>query len=369
MRLRGIAGGVAALGIVGAFSLSALPVAAQTAPTAVSDNIAVQEDTPVTIDVLANDEGDGRFIEGVTSPSHGSAAITGGKIRYTPAPDYHGSDTFAYTVSNGGETVGAAVTVLVQSVNDAPTANADMVRTQTGAAKTIDVLANDRDVEGDALTVEIQSDPGHGTLTVDEDTQRVTYVPRTNYSGTDSFTYRVTDGSATSATVTVLIQVEGDGSAAPDTSDGAEDADGTGESSDTSDGSEGTTNVSTSMIGHSPRVLEACDGNPDHGEMQGLCGVYRSFEMPSWARGKIGLVILRLVPKSEEASTDLVTEVCEDTDAEQVQWLCGIYHNEELPEAIQRLVGQRIITVAFGTGDDDAGGRIGNAGDDSDSDE
>jgi hypothetical protein len=73
-------------------------------------------------------------------------------------------------------------------------------------AVAINVLANDVDPDGDALTVVIESGPANGSVTVNPD-QTVTYTPNANYNGSDSFTYHVNDGIADSGTATVSITV------------------------------------------------------------------------------------------------------------------------------------------------------------------
>src|SRR5262249_21703834 len=70
----------------------------------------------------------------------------------------------------------------------------------------IDVLANDSDVENTALTAVIVDGPLHGTLTLNADGS-FNYQPNANYNGSDSFTYRASDGSAQSAIATVSITV------------------------------------------------------------------------------------------------------------------------------------------------------------------
>ena len=314
MNLRGVSRTLAALGIAGVtFAVTTLPLSAQSAVTAVNDVATVSEDASVTINVLANDTGTGLTLQSVTDPPHGTAVISAGQVVYTPDANFHGTDTFAYTTTDGATSVGAAVTVTVTPVNDAPVANADAATVQVDSNKVIDVLANDTDVDGDTLTPELQSNPSHGTASVDPVTKKVTYVPVSGYVGSDSFTYRASDGTAVSNTVTVSITV----AAAP-----------------------------SGGVGLNPRVVAVCDANPGDARLQGLCNVYRNFEMPSWAKGKIGLVILKLAPR--QTTTDRVLEVCNSTTSEHVQWLCSIYRAEQLPPGIQKLVGKQILAEAQG---------------------
>ena len=95
------------------------------APVAVERYRHVAEDSVVNIAVLANDtdlDGDTLSVTSRTAPAHGSAAINAdGTITYTPAANYHGADSFTYTISDGnGGTATATVSVTVTGVNDAP---------------------------------------------------------------------------------------------------------------------------------------------------------------------------------------------------------------------------------------------------------
>src|SRR5690606_11098791 len=106
------------LAVAGVSGLSAVlavsPVRAESTPTAANDVATVNEDSTVLIDVLANDTpSTGLTIQTVTNPPHGSATIESGQVRYAPDEHFHGTDTFAYTVSDGASTLGGAVTVTV----------------------------------------------------------------------------------------------------------------------------------------------------------------------------------------------------------------------------------------------------------------
>ncbi len=99
---------------------------ANSAPIAVDDAAATTENTPVEIDVLANDsdpDGDPLTVVAVTEPGSGGAEITGGglMVRYTPAADFTGADGFSYTVDDGqGGQATADVALTVTPVNDPP---------------------------------------------------------------------------------------------------------------------------------------------------------------------------------------------------------------------------------------------------------
>ncbi len=79
------------------------------------------------------------------------------------------------------------------------------------------VLANDSDVDGDSLTPSLVSGPSNGTLTLNSDGS-FTYTPNANFNGTDTFTYKVSDGTLDSnvATVTITVNAVNDAPVAND---------------------------------------------------------------------------------------------------------------------------------------------------------
>jgi len=89
-------------------------------PVALDDSATTAVNTPVTIDVLANDfdaDGDTLTVVSVTQGSHGSIINNGGDVTYTPDPGFSGTDSFTYTVSDGkGGTDTATVTVTVDTI-------------------------------------------------------------------------------------------------------------------------------------------------------------------------------------------------------------------------------------------------------------
>ena len=190
-------------------------------PEARDDVAVTNEDTSVLINVVANDEdddtGNGRSQTltiqsgSVTAPSHGTAVIENNKIRYTPAADYYGTDTFRYTVTDGyagSVSSTATVTVTVNPVNDPPVAVSDSASTNEDTALVLSassLLANDTDIDGDTLSVISVQGASHGTVSLVSGTVR--FVPAANFNGTASFTYTVSDGHGGSSTATVSVTV------------------------------------------------------------------------------------------------------------------------------------------------------------------
>ncbi|ENP8343604.1 tandem-95 repeat protein, partial [Vibrio harveyi] len=179
------------------------------APVAVDDTVGTDEDTAVTIDVLANDrdpENDQLTITNASVPAEqGTVTIVGGKLVFTPAENFNGDATISYTISDGQLTDDATVAVTVNPVNDAPVAVNDTVATDEDTAVTIDVLANDSDPENDTLTITAASVPAEqGTVTIVDG--KLVFTPAENFNGDATISYTISDGQLTDdATVAVTV--------------------------------------------------------------------------------------------------------------------------------------------------------------------
>ncbi|WP_139126693.1 tandem-95 repeat protein, partial [Vibrio parahaemolyticus] len=114
------------------------------APVAKDDTAITDEDTPVTIDVLPNDnciDGDKLSIQSASVPeAQGKVEIVDGKLVFTPAENFNGDAEITYTVTDGELTDAAKVTVTVNPVNDAPTIKVDAVESITEDAVSTDTV-------------------------------------------------------------------------------------------------------------------------------------------------------------------------------------------------------------------------------------
>jgi hypothetical protein len=149
-------------------------------PVAAPDAAATDEDTPVTIPVLANDsdpDGDPLTVAIVTPPANGSVTVHGdGTITYTPNPNFNGTDTFEYEACDpSGACSTAPVIVTVAPVADAPVAVDDSAVTDEDSPVTFVVLGNDSDPDGDVLSVDSVTQPANGSVVVNADGS-VTYI-------------------------------------------------------------------------------------------------------------------------------------------------------------------------------------------------
>jgi len=179
-------------------------------PVAQNDTVIATDNQPLTIAVLSNDsdaDGDALVLSAVTPPAHGSAAISGGAIVYTPTIPFSGTDTFRYTISDGrGGSASAMVTVDVEpAAVHPPQAVRDVVTTSYGRSVTISVLANDSDPDGDTLSILSVAQPPNGSVSVNG--TLLTYTPNPGFSGVDHFTYTISDGHGGTSTAAVTVTV------------------------------------------------------------------------------------------------------------------------------------------------------------------
>jgi VCBS repeat-containing protein len=190
-------------------------------PVAVNEEFTIEEDTPLVLEapgILGNDtdtDGDALSTAVMNPPQHGTLELNAdGSLVYTPNANFHGVDGFSYLASDGqAQSEAAGVTINVTSVADAPEAKDDLLTMDEDTTLTIPapgVLANDLDGDGDALTATLVSGPASGSLALNADGS-FTYTPDANFSGTDSFVYAASDGTAESqATVTIEVNAVAD---------------------------------------------------------------------------------------------------------------------------------------------------------------
>ncbi len=180
-------------------------------PDADPDTAVTDEDTPVVIDVLANDtdpNGDPLDIVGTPTATNGTVTVNDdGTIRYVPNPNFNGTDTITYTITDpDGNTATSTVTVTVNPVNDAPEANPDSSVTPLNTPVTFAVLGNDTDVDGDTLAISGTPTSPNGTVAVNAD-GTLTFTPNTGFTGVAVVNYTIVDeeGLTDSTTWTITV--------------------------------------------------------------------------------------------------------------------------------------------------------------------
>lgn len=185
------------------------------APVANNDAFSGDEDTILSGNVLDNDTDSDNDTLTVTSAT--IATANGGTVElnadgtftYQGAANFHGTDGFSYTVTDGnGGTSTADVSLTINSVNDAPVAEDDEFYGNEDEVISGSLLDNDTDIDGDTLSVDagtLATAQG-GSVTINAD-GTFTYQGAANFNGSDSFTYTVRDSSGASDTASVSIGV------------------------------------------------------------------------------------------------------------------------------------------------------------------
>ncbi|MDA0957439.1 MAG: retention module-containing protein, partial [Proteobacteria bacterium] len=162
------------------------------APNALDDVITAQEDTLLEgINVLANDtDADGNLLTVVDAVSASGGLVTfneDGTLNYQAPAEFTGVDTITYTIDDGaGGTSTATVTVTVEPINDAPIAADDQITVQEDTLlEGINVLANDSDIDSNALSITSAVSASGATVTVNADST-LNYQAPAEFTGVDT---------------------------------------------------------------------------------------------------------------------------------------------------------------------------------------
>lgn len=188
-----------------------------TPPNAVDDTYTVNEDTVLNANVRNNDsdaDADSLTITPLTQPSHGSLSLnSNGSFTYTPASNFAGQDSFTYQANDGhGGTDNATASITIESVNDSPVAQPDSYMTFSGVGLYVrpadGVLTNDSDVddESNVLTAALSGSPSSGEVIL-ESNGAFNYIPPSDFTGSATFNYTVSDdgGASSPGVVTVMV--------------------------------------------------------------------------------------------------------------------------------------------------------------------
>ncbi len=199
------------LTVIGTFELQALkptPVDTNQAPVANPQTVNVLLDTAKAITLSGTDAENGALTYTLTTdPVNGTLSGTAPNVTYTPKAGFTGSDSFTFSINDGNldsDSVAVNINVtdgVVPTV--APMANAQSANATKGTAKVITLTGSDADK--DPLTFSIVTQTTNGTIALDG--AAVTYTPNADFVGTDSFTFKVNDGTVDSPAVKVTINV------------------------------------------------------------------------------------------------------------------------------------------------------------------
>lgn len=160
----------------------------------------------ITLDVVANDIGNGLTISLVNTPNNGVATIVNNKIKYQPERGFTGVDEFWYQVTDSrGWYTWAQILVTVSNVAPPPQVILKGITdtaTSNGSAVVVDVIANDI---GSGLTITLVNPASNGSATIINN--KITYLPDTGFTGTEEFWYQITDSRGWFTWGQVLVEV------------------------------------------------------------------------------------------------------------------------------------------------------------------
>jgi VCBS repeat-containing protein len=185
-------------------------------PLAVDDSASVVRGGEVQGNVLENDsDADGDILGAalVTEPVYGTVSLNeDGNFIYTHnGSNESSSDSFTYEATDGrggSATADVNIAVLLDPVdNHAPVAGEDSASVVRGGRVQGNVLDNDYDVDGDTLGASLISEPGYGSVSLNENGTFIYIHNGSSESSSDSYTYEVADGRGGSATAVVNITV------------------------------------------------------------------------------------------------------------------------------------------------------------------
>ena len=172
---------------------------------------------PVAVYVASHPEG-ATVSWSISGDDRGAFTIGDGVLSFKVSPDYEspadldGDNDYEVTVEVSDGVTGSValgVTVTVTDANDAPVATDDTLEVVEGSSATaLNVIANDRDADGDVLSVSAVGAASAGAAVISQgSTTEVTYTPDADFHGSDSFTYTVSDGNGGTDTATVNVTV------------------------------------------------------------------------------------------------------------------------------------------------------------------
>lgn len=180
-------------------------IAANRVPVAQSLAVSTTQGTSLPLTLAGSDpDGDAIQFKVHKAPSKGTLLGVPPLVTYLPGPDFLGSDSFQFIVSDGkADSAPATVSIEVTSLNSPPLAIAASL--VTGLNMPIPVVLAGFDPDGDPLSFEIDRLPGNGFLSGTP--PLMIYWPKGNFSGSDSFSFRVSDGRHRSEPAAISLSV------------------------------------------------------------------------------------------------------------------------------------------------------------------
>ena len=170
---------------------------------------AVKKNTVLDIDLNAlvtDADGDGLSLLISQKPVHGTlSTVSGLTVKYTPTANYAGDDSFVYRVKDGNGLYSNTAKVTMTMLNKVPTATNQTITLDQDTKKEFTLAA--KDLDKDSLAVIITQQPKHGQLELGNGLT-VKYTPTRNYSGNDSFQFKVNDSTIDSNVAKVELIIK-----------------------------------------------------------------------------------------------------------------------------------------------------------------
>jgi Tol biopolymer transport system component len=180
-------------------------------PIASDAEVTTPEDKAIAIALHATDvDGPALTFSVLAAPSDGSVTITGNIATFTPKLDSNGTRSFTFRAFDGSLfSTAATVTIHITAVNDPPVARDDYAAAAPATPLTIDALANDSDVDGEAVAFDPDpaalEPPAHGTAAIVDG--KIVYTPDAGFTDIDTFSYAIVDPSGATATARIHVGV------------------------------------------------------------------------------------------------------------------------------------------------------------------
>ncbi len=174
-----------------------------TAPTANSESATIHMNSTLSQSVaVADPDWDALTVSVVSPTTNGTLTMwPSGYFTYAPNTNFVGTDSFTFKASDGAAD-SSVETFTINVGNDSPTSNNGSATIDMNATLSASVVVADPD--GDPLSVSVVTSPANGTVTM-LSSGAFTYVPNTDYFGTDSFDFQASDGAADSNISTYTI--------------------------------------------------------------------------------------------------------------------------------------------------------------------
>ena len=173
-------------------------------PVALAQSVNVSANTAKAITLAGFDaEGYAMLFTNASNPAHGALSGTAPNLIYRPATNFHSADSFTFRVTDSEGAVSSVATVSITVSNEPPVAHALFLEVPPNSTNTITLTG--RDNTGDPLMFTVLTQPASGLLS--GTAPNLTYRPTTDFTGADSFTFKVSDGvwdATNTASITVV---------------------------------------------------------------------------------------------------------------------------------------------------------------------